>query len=97
MRYYLEGYRAGVGTKAGSLAGLRRRVVSRLGDASQATSLYLGLTALSPTILVVLLIISGTEQNPGPVVNVETTLFISHVEEATETSRREHDLMRVVI
>ena len=54
--------------------------VSAISDASQVNSLYLGLTALSPTILAVLLIISGIEQNPGPVVEVETTIPLSCTE-----------------
>ena len=68
MGSYLEDYRARVGTCAGRIAGIRRRGVSGISDASQVNGLCLGLTALSPTILAVLLIISGIEQNPGPAV-----------------------------
>ena len=69
--------------------------MSGISDASQVNGLYLGLTALSPTILTVLLIISGIEQNPGPVVEVETTI-LSHVQDGAETSRREYNVICVV-
>jgi hypothetical protein len=41
--------------------------VSRRGDANGKTGECLGLTVLSSMVLVVLLIIGGVEQNPGPV------------------------------
>ena len=51
-----------------------RRGVTRLGDANQTTCFCLGLTVLSSTLLAVLLIIGGIEQNPGPVVKMVNTV-----------------------
>lgn len=46
----------------------------RRGDVKQTTGDCLGLTVLSLMSLVVLLMVGGTEQNPGPVVEVQTTV-----------------------
>ena len=48
--------------------------MARSGDANGATGVCLGFTVLSPMVLAVLLIIGGVEQNPGPAVEVESTV-----------------------
>jgi hypothetical protein len=50
------------------------RGVSRCGDANGKNGECLVLTVLSSTVLAVLLIIGGVEQNPGPAVEVENTV-----------------------
>jgi len=71
MGCYLEDYRAWVGTWTGRFSW---RGVSRRGDANGTAGDCLGLTVLSSMVLAVLLVIGGVEQNPGPVVEVETTV-----------------------
>lgn len=71
MGCYLEDYRARVGTWAGRQSW---RGVSRRGDANGTTGDCLGFTVLSSTVLALLLIIGGIEQNPGPDVEVENTV-----------------------
>jgi len=71
MGYYLEDYRARVGTWAGRFSW---RSVSRCGDADGTAGDCLGLTVLSSMVLAVLLVIGGVEQNPGPTVEVENTV-----------------------
>ena len=73
MGCYLEDYRAWVGTWAGRFS---RRGVSRLGDANGTTGDCLGLTVLSSTVLEVLLIVGGVEQNPGPALEVKNTVQV---------------------
>jgi len=60
-----------VGTWAGRFSWLG---VPRRGDANRTTGYCLGLTVLSSMILAVLLMISGIEQNSGPVVEGENTV-----------------------
>jgi hypothetical protein len=74
MGCYLEDYRARVGTWAGRYSW---RGFSRRGDANGTSGNCLGLTVLSSMVLVVLLIIGGVEQNPGPDVEVENTVRLS--------------------
>ena len=62
---------ATVGTWTGRLWG---RDVSRRGDANGTTGGCLGLTILSSIILAVLLMIGGTGQSTGPVVELESTV-----------------------
>ena len=50
------------------------RGVSRRGDVNGTTGDCLGLTVLSSTVLAVLLMIGGIEQNPVPVVEVKNTI-----------------------
>jgi hypothetical protein len=50
------------------------RGVPRRGDANRTTGDCLKLTVLSAMILAILLITGGIEQNPGPVVEGESTL-----------------------
>jgi hypothetical protein len=52
--------------------------VSRRGDANRMTGDCLGLTVLSSMILAVLLMISGNEQNSGPVVKGENIVQLLH-------------------
>jgi hypothetical protein len=65
--FYLNDYRARVGTWAGRFSG---RCVPRRGDANRTTGGCLGLTVLCSMVLAVLLLISGIKHNPGPVVEV---------------------------
>src|SRR5215469_29921 len=67
----LEIYRARVGTWAGRASW---RGVPRRGDANGKTGDSLGLTVLSFMVLVVLLVIGGVEQNPGPALETENTV-----------------------
>jgi len=60
-----------VGTWAGRFSW---RGVSRRGDVNGTTGDCLGLTVLSSTVLAVLLMIGGIEQNPVPVVEVKNTI-----------------------
>jgi hypothetical protein len=53
------------------------RGLSRRGDATGTFGDCLGLTVLSSTVLAVLFIIGGVEQNPGPDVEVENTVRLS--------------------
>jgi hypothetical protein len=71
MGCYLEDYRTRVGSWAErfSWCGVPRR-----GNANQTTGDCLELTVLRAMVLAVLLIISGTEQNPGPVVEGDNTV-----------------------
>jgi hypothetical protein len=48
--------------------------VPKRSDANRAAGDCLGLTVLSSAVLGVLLLISGSEQNPGPIVDVENTV-----------------------
>ena len=50
------------------------RGVPLRGDANRRTDGCVGLTVQCSMVLAVLLIIGGTEQNPGPVVEVENTV-----------------------
>jgi hypothetical protein len=74
MGSYLEDYRTRVGTWAGRYSW---RGLSRRSDANGTSGDRLGLTVLSSMVLVVLLIIGGAEQNPGPDVEVENTARLS--------------------
>ena len=67
----LEYYRTRVGTWAVRFSW---RGLSRRSDANGTTADCLGLTVLSFVVLAVLLIIGGVEQNPGPVLEVESTV-----------------------
>ena len=51
--------------------------MSRRGDANGTSGDCLGLTVLSSTVLAVLRVIGGVEQNPGPVMEVENTMQLS--------------------
>jgi len=66
MGCYLEDYRARVGTWAGRFSWCG---VSRRGAANETAGDCLG--------LMVLLVIGGVEQNPGPIVEVENTVRLS--------------------
>lgn len=77
MGCYLEDYRARVGAWAGRLARPVRSGLSGSGDARQAWGLGLGVVALSSTILAVLLVIGGIEQNPGPVMDSTNAIKLS--------------------
>jgi hypothetical protein len=68
---YLKDYWARVGNWAGRYFWHR---LPRHGEANGMTGDYLGLTVLSSMVLAILLIISGIEQNPGPIVEVENTV-----------------------
>jgi hypothetical protein len=46
------------------------------GEANRRTGDCLGLTVLSSVVLAVILMIGGTEKNPGPLVEVENTVRI---------------------
>jgi hypothetical protein len=48
--------------------------VSWRGEANRTTGDCLGLTVLSSVVLALLLMIGGTEKNPGAVVEVENTV-----------------------
>ena len=74
MGCYLEEYRARVGTWAGRYTW---RVVPRRGDANGSTGSCLALTVLGSTVLAILLIIGGIEQNPGPVMEVVSTVRLT--------------------
>ena len=50
------------------------RGVSRRGDANRTTGGCLELTVLLSMVLALLLMIGGTEQNSGPVVELESTV-----------------------
>ena len=67
----MEDYRSRVGTWAGRFSWLG---VPRRGDANRTTGDCLGLTMLSSMILAILLMISGIEQNSGPLVERENTV-----------------------
>ena len=67
----MEDYRAKVGTWAGRFSW---RGVPRSGDANRTTGGCLGLTVLCSMVLAVLLMTGGTEQNPGPVMEMENTV-----------------------
>jgi hypothetical protein len=71
----MVGYRSRVGTWAGRFSWLD---VPRRGDANRTTGDCWGLTVLSSMILAVLLMISGTEQNSGHVVEGENTVQLLH-------------------
>ena len=58
----------------GDSRGVAWRGVARRGDANGATGDWLGLAVLSSMVLVVLLIIGGVEQNPGPAVDAENAV-----------------------
>jgi len=66
----VEDYRARVGNWAGRFS---RREVPRRGEATGTNGDCLGLKLLSLMILVLLLMISGIEKNPGLVVQVQNT------------------------
>jgi hypothetical protein len=66
----MEDYRARVDIWDGRFSW---RGVPRRGEANGTTGDCLGLTVLSLVVLAVLLMIGGTEDNPGPVVEVENT------------------------
>ena len=51
--------------------------MSRRGDANGTTGDCLGFTVLSSTVLALLLIIGGIEQNPCPDVEVENTVRLT--------------------
>jgi len=72
MGCYLEAYRATVGSWAGRFSW---RGVPRRGDGT--TGDCLELAVLSSMVLVVLLMIGGIEQNPGPVVEMENTMQLA--------------------
>ena len=76
MGCYLKDYWERVGTWAGrfSWRGVAWRGVSRCGDANRTTGDFLVLTVLCSIVLTVLIMISGTEHSPGPVVEVENTV-----------------------
>ena len=73
MGCYLEDYRARVGTWAGRYA---RRGGAKRGDDIGKTDTCLGFTTISFLTLVVLLLIGGIEQNPGPAAESENTVQI---------------------
>jgi hypothetical protein len=78
MGCYLEDYRARVGTWAGrdSWRGVAKRGVSKRGDENGTTGKSLGFKMLIFSILAVLLIIGGIEQNPGPAAEMENTVRV---------------------
>jgi hypothetical protein len=73
MGCYLEDYRARVGTWAGRLSW---RGVAKRGEEFGTTGKSLGVTTLIFSILAVLLIIGGIEQNPGPAAEMENTVRV---------------------
>ncbi len=77
MGCYPEDYQVRVGAWAGRLVGLGRSGMSGFGVARQASGHCLGLIALSSSILAVLLIIGGIEQNPGPVMDSVNAIKLS--------------------
>ena len=72
----LEDYCVRVGTWAGRFSW---HGVPRHGDANGTTGDCLGLTVLSFMVLAVLLIIGRVEQNPGPVLEVNTVRLLCTV------------------
>jgi hypothetical protein len=66
----------GVAWRGVAWRGVAWRVVSKLSDAIGTTGECLGFTMVSSMILVVLLIIGGIEQNPGPIAEVKNIVRI---------------------
>jgi hypothetical protein len=66
MGFYLEDYRARVGTWAASFSWLS--VVGRVG--TRGRKIYMGSMILCAAVLATLLVIGGVELNPGPVENI---------------------------
>jgi hypothetical protein len=73
MGCYVEDYRASVGTCGGKFSW---REMPRFGEDTGTNGDCLVLTLLSLMTLVLLLMISGIEQNPGLVVEVQNTAWL---------------------